>query len=169
MRSFVASVPGVRSNPDPVRVCAQCASSARHLFIPFDSLRSACGQCTPALPYCRPTFDLVRLMQSFPLRAAAPTAFTTTNNSTSPSHRQPSTTTPCGRWMCSQRAAKGLFLGRSCEASKASVRSPYSRHRSSSTGVSPPTSQHRARRFAWFPLLVPCSDFQWLATPPACS
>jgi hypothetical protein len=31
MRSFVTSVSGPRSSPDPVRFCAQCASSARHV------------------------------------------------------------------------------------------------------------------------------------------
>jgi hypothetical protein len=104
MRSFVTSVPrpGLRSNPDPVRFCAQYASSARHLFIRFDSLRSAITNI-PQLY----SINGRRLMQSFPFSTAAATAFTTTANNTL--SNPPLTTTPCGRWTCSQRGGEGAL------------------------------------------------------------
>jgi hypothetical protein len=33
----------------------------------------------------------------------------------------------------------------------------------------PPPNTAAARRFAWFPLLVPCSGFQWFVTSSTCS
>jgi hypothetical protein len=97
MRSFVTSIPGLRSNPGPVRFCAQCAPSARHLFIPFVSLRSAIN----ALKLCPITGQ--RLMQSFPLRTAAATAFTTTANNTPSIRHQPRPHVVDGRALSARR------------------------------------------------------------------
>jgi hypothetical protein len=157
MRSFVTSVSGPRSSPDPVRVCAQCSALPLRVTAPIQR------------PFAFAIQDLSgfypitgrRLMQSFCLAPLPPP-----RSPQSPIHVviPPSTTAlPCGRWTCSQRAAKGLTL-ESCEAPQ-SPPSFYPRHRSllaPRQPVSPrppPTStEHRAHRFAWWsPLLVPCS------------
>jgi hypothetical protein len=77
-------------------------------------------------------------MQSFPLSTAA----ATTISSIAYPRRHPAVNhdPPCGRWTCSQRAAKGLIL-ESCEASLASEASILViGHRQPVSPRPPPTS-----------------------------
>jgi hypothetical protein len=109
MRSFVTSVSGSRSSPDPVRLCAQYASSTHHVSDSATFLRSTIS------PTFTPSPADVRCKISAYHRCRHRDLLD--RQSTSSSRRQPRP--PCGRWTCSQHAAKGLIL-ESCEASQAS-------------------------------------------------
>ena len=130
MRSFVTSVSGSRSSPDPVRLCAQYASSTHHVSDSATFLRSTIS------PTFTPSPADVRCKISAYHRCRHRDLLD--RQSTSSSRRQPRP--PCGRWTCSQHAAKGLIL-ESCgapQASEASIlvighRQPVSPH-------PPPTS-----------------------------
>ena len=109
MRSFVTSVSGSRSSPDPVRLCAQYASSTHHVSDSATFLRSTIS------PTFTPSPADVRCKISAYHRCRHRDLLD--RQSTSSSRRQPRP--PCGRWTCSQHAAKGLIL-ESCEAPQAS-------------------------------------------------
>jgi hypothetical protein len=100
-----------------------------------------------------------RLMQSFPLSTVAATAISSIANP----RRHPAVNhdpAPCGRWTCSQHAAKGLIL-ESCEASQASEAFILViGHRQLVSPHPPPTSTALIGFAWWSPLLVPCSGFQ---------
>jgi hypothetical protein len=83
LRSFVTSVSGPRSSPDPVRFCAWCASSARHRS-------DSATFCVQDLSDFYPITGR-RLMQNFPLSTLPPP-----RSPRSPIHVviPPSTTTP---------------------------------------------------------------------------
>ena len=123
MRSFVTSVSGLRPSSDPVRFCAWCASrflcasriAASIQRRPLRSRASPAFTLSPR-PACR------RLMKSFRLATPLPPP----RPPRSPIHvaNPPLTTTSCGRWTCSQHAAKGPIPG-SCEVrSSSGPRSP---------------------------------------------
>jgi hypothetical protein len=161
MRSFVTSVSGPRSSPDPVRVCAQCSALPLRVTAPIQR------------PFAFAIQDLSgfypitgrRLMQSFCLAPLPPP-----RSPQSPIHVviPPSTTAlPCGRWTCSQRAAKGLTL-ESCVA----PRPPPSfcpRHRSLLVNRClppahlPPAPRSSVRLVVSF--ASPCSGFNDFSTP----
>ena len=150
MRSFVPSVSGPRSSPDPVRFCAQYASSTRHVS---DSVTFCDPRSLRLLPHHRPTSDAFLLLS---------TAATTAISSIANPRRHPAVNHDPLRSL-DVLSARGERAHPRVLRSPTGFRSFYPRHRSSSTGVSPPTShhQHRAHRFAWWsPLLVPCSGFQ---------
>jgi hypothetical protein len=112
MRSFVTSVPGSRSSPGPVSRSGPVPSAL--------PLRATSPIQRPFAIHDLSGFYPItgrRLMQSFPLSTAGRHRDLLDRQSTSSSRRQPRP--PCGRWTCSQRAAKGLIL-ESCEASQAS-------------------------------------------------
>jgi hypothetical protein len=104
------------------------------------------------LPYLRPTSDA-----KFPL--SYPVAATAVSSIANP--RRPPAVNHDPLRSLDVLSARGERAHPRVLQSFSGLRIFYPRHRSSSTGVSPPTShqQHCAHRFAWSPLLVPCSGF----------
>jgi hypothetical protein len=159
MHNSVTSVSGPRSSPDPVRFCAQYASSARHARSDSSTF------CDPRSLRLRYPTTGRRLMQSFYLAPLPPPRSPRSTIHVSSSRRQPRPPAALRSLdVLSQRAAKGPVLESPREVRRSSPRrsrSFYPRYRPSSAGVSPPTfHQHRVHRFAWWsPLPVPCSGF----------
>jgi hypothetical protein len=154
MRSFVTSVSGPRSSPDPIRFCAQCASSARRRS---DSSTICDPRSLRLLPHHRPASDAKLLIST-----VAATAISSIANP----RRHPAVNHDPLRSL-DVLSARGERAHPRVLRGPSGSRNFYPRHRSSSTGVSPPTShQHRAHRFAWWsPLLVPGSGFNELQRP----
>jgi hypothetical protein len=134
MRSFVTSVSGPRSSPDPVRFCAQCAcSSTRRVSdsATFCDPRSLRLLLTPS------PAD-VALMQSFPLSTAATAISSIANPRRQPAVNHDPRPAVAGRALSTRH--KGLILG-SCEASQASEASILViGHRQPVSPHQPPTS-----------------------------
>ena len=115
MRSFVTSVSGSRSSPDPVRFCAQYASSTRHVSDSATFLRSTIS------PTFTPSPADVRCKISAYHRCRHRDLLD--RQSTSSTRRQPRP--PCGRWTCSSAPRLPCCIPRSCAFPKSPLYSGF--------------------------------------------